>query len=176
MQSSRRGTVPSQGVAGRPFPNTHGSGELVLSVESNANVIPLLTDRGRLASAERRVPRTVDKDRNPSSLFNSVTRASAEQIAAAAPGRFGSDLVLIDTDVDGLARQFLDSAYGSDEYANWPLDRRLEGFLEHRDLGHLADNGDIFTIICDRVMTSISCQHLHGGDSGKARAQPTPRR
>ena len=176
MQSSRRGTVPSQGVAGRPFPNTHGSGELVLSVESNANVIPLLTDRGRLASAERRVPRTVDKDRNPSSLFNPNTRASAEQIAAAAPGRFGSDLVLIDTDVDGLARQFLDSPYGSDEYANWPLDRRLEGFLQHRDLGHLADNGDIFTIICDRVMTSISCQHLHGGDSGKARAQPTPRR
>jgi hypothetical protein len=81
----------------------------------------------------------------------------------------------MDTDVDCLARQFLESAYGGDEYVNWPLDRRLEGFLEHRGLGHLADNGDIFTLICDRVMTSISC-HVHGGDSGTPRAQPTVRR
>jgi hypothetical protein len=84
------------------------------------------------------------------------------------PGRLGSDVVVADTDVDGLARQFLDSAYCSDQYANWPLDRRLEGFLQHRGLGHLADNGDLFTIICDRVMTTINCQRLHGGGNGES--------
>ncbi len=82
--------------------------------------------------------------------------------------RLGSDLMVADTDVDGLVRQFLHSAYGGDHYANWPLDRRLEGFLEHRGLGHLADNGDLFTIICDRVMTKISGRRLHGGGKGEA--------
>jgi hypothetical protein len=38
----------------------------------------------------------------------------------------------------GLVRQYLDSAYGSDQYANWPLDRRLAGFFVHHCLGHLA--------------------------------------
>ena len=84
--------------------------------------------------------------------------------------------MVADTDVDGLARQFLDSAYGSDQYANWPLDRRLEGFLQHRGLSHLADNGDLFTIICDRVMTNISCQRLHGVGNGAARAWPSAHR
>ena len=65
--------------------------------------------------------------------------------------------MLLDTDVDDLARRFLDSSYGSDEYANWPLDRRLEGFLQHGGLGHFADDGDIFTTICDRVMAQIGC-------------------
>ena len=92
------------------------------------------------------------------------------------PSGLGSDLVVADTDVDGLARQFLDSAYGSDQYANWPLDRRLQGFLKHRGLGHLADNGDLFTIICDCVMTNISCQRLRGGGDGEARAWPTAHR
>ncbi|OBA72398.1 hypothetical protein A5641_08220 [Mycobacterium sp. 1554424.7] len=64
---------------------------------------------------------------------------------------------LIDTDVDDLARQFLESPYGGDEYANWPLDRRLAGFLQHGGRGRFADDGDIFAAICDRVMTQISC-------------------
>jgi hypothetical protein len=85
------------------------------------------------------------------------------------PGRLGSDLVMTDADIDGLARRFLDSAYGSDEYANWPFDRRLEGFLQHCGLGHLADNGDLFTIICDHVMTNFSCHRLHGGGEACAR-------
>jgi hypothetical protein len=92
------------------------------------------------------------------------------------PGRLSRDLVVAETDVDGLARQFLDSAYGSDQYANWPLDRRLEGFLLHRGLGHLADNGDLFTIICDRVMTNISRLRLDAGGNGEARGWPAARR
>lgn len=91
--------------------------------------------------------------------------------------RFGSDLVLTEIDVDGLAGQFLDSAYGSDQYANWPFDRRLQGFLQHRGLGRLADNGDVFSAICDSVMANLSCPRAHrGGGTVEVRARPTRRR
>lgn len=77
-------------------------------------------------------------------------------------GRFDSDPVLADTDVDRLVRRFLSSPYSSDDYAVWPFDRRLEGFLKHRGLGNLADNGDAFAIICQRVMAYISRQRPRG--------------
>jgi hypothetical protein len=66
--------------------------------------------------------------------------------------------MLTDTDFDALVWEFLKSDYVSDEYANWPLDRRVEGFLQHRHLDHVADDGDMFKIILDRVMTRISYQ------------------
>ena len=81
-----------------------------------------------------------------------------------AVGRSDSDLVLADTDVDHLVRRFLNSPYSTDDYAVWPFDRRLEGFLKHRGLGNLADNGDAFAIIYERVMAHISRQRRH--DSG----------
>jgi hypothetical protein len=64
--------------------------------------------------------------------------------------------VLTDTDLDTLVWEFLKSDYVSDEYLNWQLDRRIEGFLQHRRLGHLADDGDTFNIILDRVMRHVS--------------------
>jgi hypothetical protein len=71
-------------------------------------------------------------------------------------------VVLTDTEVDRLVRRFLDSPYSSDDYAVWPFDRRLEGFLKSRGLANLADNGDAFAVICERVMTYISRQRSHG--------------
>jgi hypothetical protein len=41
-------------------------------------------------------------------------------------------------------------------YVQWPLDRRLEGFLHYRGLTRVADDGDLYNIILDRVMTHIS--------------------
>jgi hypothetical protein len=92
------------------------------------------------------------------------------------PGPLGSEQGLTETKVDGLACQFLDSVYGSGHYANWPLDRRLESFLEHRGLSHLADNGDLFTIIYDHVMANISCQRWHVGSIGEPRARQSAHR
>lgn len=60
---------------------------------------------------------------------------------------------LTDTDVDGLVWQFLNSDYSTDHYANWPLDRRFDGFLRHRGLDRVADNGDMCSILVGRVMT-----------------------
>ena len=58
-----------------------------------------------------------------------------------------------DHDVDQFACQFLNSDYVDDIYADWPPERRIEGFLRNRGLARLADDGDVCTIILDRVMT-----------------------
>ena len=46
----------------------------------------------------------------------------------------GDPPLLSDSDVDALAWQFLNSAYADKTYADWPLDRRLDGFLRRRGL------------------------------------------
>jgi hypothetical protein len=61
-----------------------------------------------------------------------------------------------DADVDALAWQFLNSDYADDTYADWPLDRRLDGFLRRRELGRLAEDGDIYDLILNRVMAHMS--------------------
>jgi hypothetical protein len=77
----------------------------------------------------------------------------------------GDRVELTDRDVDELVWQFLNSAYVGDEYACWPLDRRLDGFLRRRGLGRLADDGDSFNIVLHRVMFGISVLARHGGES-----------
>ena len=64
--------------------------------------------------------------------------------------------LLTDPDVDALTWQFLNSDYADDVYADWPLDRRLEGFLRRQGLTRIADAGDLYSIILERVMTYIS--------------------
>lgn len=67
----------------------------------------------------------------------------------------GDRSVLTDSDVDALAWQFTNSAYADNVYADWPLDRRLEGFLRHRGLFSIAEDGDAFGLLLDRVMACI---------------------
>jgi hypothetical protein len=65
----------------------------------------------------------------------------------------GCDPVAVtDRDVDALAWQFLNSDYVGDAYAQWRLDRRLDGFLRLHGLHRLADNGDICNILLGRVV------------------------
>ena len=67
-----------------------------------------------------------------------------------------------DSDVHALIREFVDSGYRGNEYANWPIERRLDGFLRRRGLSRHADNGDICNVIIDRVMTYISAAGRDG--------------
>jgi hypothetical protein len=78
-----------------------------------------------------------------------------------------------DGDVDALARQFLHSEYAGDEYAGWPLHRRLDGFLRRRGQGRLADSGDICDSIVDRIMTYISTALRQRGRRGPRQSGPT---
>jgi hypothetical protein len=60
-----------------------------------------------------------------------------------------------DSDVDALAWQFMNSAYADDTYADWPLDRRLDCFLRHRGLSRIAEDGDAYGLVLNRVMAYI---------------------
>jgi hypothetical protein len=68
----------------------------------------------------------------------------------------GKVLLLTHRDVDVVACQFLDSDYAADAYINWPLERRLEGFLRNRGMARVADDGDTCDILRDRVMSYIN--------------------
>src|ERR1700741_4253893 len=54
---------------------------------------------------------------------------------------------LAEPDFDGLAWQFLHSDYAGAMHAQWPLDRRLEGFLHDRGLTRVADDGDLYNMV-----------------------------
>ncbi|MGO9511526.1 MAG: hypothetical protein ACLPXZ_30890 [Mycobacterium sp.] len=63
---------------------------------------------------------------------------------------------LADTDVDALAWRFLNSAYADDTYADWSLDRRLDGYLRRSGLVRVAEDGDAYDLVLERVMAYIS--------------------
>ncbi len=65
-------------------------------------------------------------------------------------------LLLTDTDVDALAREFLLSRYLGPIYADWSPDRRLDTFLRRRGLSRVADDGDLAMIVLDRIMAQVS--------------------
>jgi hypothetical protein len=64
-------------------------------------------------------------------------------------------LLLTDSDVDALAREFLCSRYLGPIYADWSPDRRLDTFLRRRGLSRVADDGDLTNIVLDRVMAQV---------------------
>lgn len=70
--------------------------------------------------------------------------------------------LLTDSEADELASQFLHSPFADDIYADWSLDQRLDGFLRHRGLVRLAEDGDAYDLILDSVMASIGA--VHRGD------------
>ena len=50
----------------------------------------------------------------------------------------------------------MNSGYRGQEYANWPIERRLDGYLRHRGLSRHANDGDVCNVIIDRVMARVS--------------------
>ena len=64
-------------------------------------------------------------------------------------------IFLIDADVDALAHDLFNSPFAAETYADWPLDRRLDGFLRHRGLTRLVSDGDTYDLILNRVMSYI---------------------
>ncbi|HTX93947.1 MAG TPA: hypothetical protein VME67_03370 [Mycobacterium sp.] len=64
-----------------------------------------------------------------------------------------------DAAVDALAVQFLHPPYAGDTYADWSLDRCLDGFLRHRGLLRLLEAGDAYGLILGRVMSYIGVLH-----------------
>ena len=82
---------------------------------------------------------------------------------------------LSDSDIDALATEFLNSEQAGKAYARAPFDRRLEVYLRRRGLARLADDGDLYRIFADRVLT-IRCDHAAGAPtpatSPRSRVKP----
>ncbi|OQZ88086.1 hypothetical protein BST11_24615 [Mycobacterium alsense] len=65
-------------------------------------------------------------------------------------------LLLSDADVDDLACEFLRSGYLGPIYAGWSPDRRLDAFLRRSGFSRVADDGDLSTMVLDRILTRHS--------------------
>ncbi|CAM4085272.1 hypothetical protein MB901379_03104 [Mycobacterium basiliense] len=75
-----------------------------------------------------------------------------------------------DSDADTLAGQFLRSAYADNQlYAEWSLDRRLDGFLRRQGLVRLVQDGDAYDLILSRVMAYISAAPHPGSATNQSR-------
>ncbi|ORA63642.1 hypothetical protein CCUG63695_02132 [Mycobacteroides franklinii] len=60
-----------------------------------------------------------------------------------------------------LTQEFLRSEYVDHTYAGWPIDQRLEGFLRHHEIARTAYDGDIHTMLLERVMAYIGKSSRH---------------
>ncbi|MBI3217329.1 MAG: hypothetical protein HYZ38_26235 [Mycobacterium sp.] len=69
---------------------------------------------------------------------------------------------------DDRALAFLRSEFAGDIYLDWPIERRLEVYLRHEGLSRLADTGEIFEQLLQRVMTNFARARREGVLTPKA--------
>lgn len=68
-----------------------------------------------------------------------------------------------EAEVRTLTSEFVNSDYCGAEYADWPIERRLDRFLRRRGLLGHPRHGDMCRVILERLMT-----HGHGGSYAAA--------
>jgi hypothetical protein len=61
-----------------------------------------------------------------------------------------------EAELDAMAWGFLGSPYASNQFAQWPIDRRLHAYLQHHGQSSVADDGTMCAALLDRVMANIT--------------------
>ena len=69
---------------------------------------------------------------------------------------------LTEQELDAIAWQFLGSEFTGELYANWPIDRRVNAYLMHYRLMHVANDGAACDALLHRVMANIGRALRHG--------------
>jgi hypothetical protein len=69
---------------------------------------------------------------------------------------------LTEQELDAIAWQFLGSEFTGELYANWPIDRRVNAYLVHHRLMHVANDGAACDALLHRVMANIGRALRHG--------------
>ena len=64
--------------------------------------------------------------------------------------------------VDDCALALLGSEFAGTRYLDWPIDRRLEAYLRHTGQTRLADAGDTFDLLLERVMLNFARARREG--------------
>ena len=58
-------------------------------------------------------------------------------------------------ELDAIAWRFLGSEFAGPMYADWPIDRRLDAYLQHHGQTHVANDGSTSKALLERVMTNV---------------------
>jgi hypothetical protein len=58
-------------------------------------------------------------------------------------------------ELDTIAWGFLRSEFTSQIYSDWPIDRRIDAYLEHHGFTEFAYDGSAYDALLDCVMTNI---------------------
>lgn len=61
-----------------------------------------------------------------------------------------------ESELDGIAWQFLKSEFTDRIYADWPIYQRLDAYLHHHGLGALANDGTAYDALLQRVLANIA--------------------
>jgi len=58
-------------------------------------------------------------------------------------------------ELDAIAWQFLGSEFTGQTYADWPIERRIDAYLQHHGLADLVNDGSASKVLLERVMANI---------------------
>ena len=75
-------------------------------------------------------------------------------------------------ELDAVAWRFLRSEFASHIYADWPIDRRVEAFLQHSGPSELLNDGSAYSSLMDHVMANIGPALRYGVLSPTMNALP----
>ena len=58
-------------------------------------------------------------------------------------------------ELDAIAWKFLGSEFVGQIYADWPVDRRIDAYLQHHGLADIINDGSASNALLERVMVNV---------------------